>query len=81
MQSAVASASAMMGSGISSYLREGVKATPYENNNSMSIGSLLNINGNVDRNVLPNLEDIVNKAVDKLQANMRKQLRLGTGRI
>lgn len=81
MQSAVASASAMMSSGIYSYLREGVKATPYENNNSMSIGSLLSINGNVDRTVLPNLEDIVNKAVDKLQANMRKQLRLGTGRI
>lgn len=81
VNSAVQSASVALSGEISSYLRAGVKATPYQNNSSMSIGSLLQVNGNIDRAVLPNIEDLVNKAVDKMQASMKKQFRLGTGRI
>lgn len=81
MNSAVKTASLNMSGEISSYLRNGVSATPLQNNNAMSIGNLLQVNGNIDRAILPNLEDIVNKAVEKMQSNMKKQFRIGTGRI
>ena len=70
-----------MNEGITSYLVKGITGTQNTANRSLSIGSLLNVAGSIDRDVLPDVESMVNKAVNKMQDMMRNSFRLGTGRI
>ena len=42
----------------------------------LRIDSLLTINGNVDRTVMPQLEDLVNKAVNKVAEIQKKNLNM-----
>ena len=67
--------------GIATYLAKGIARTPVEGNNGVSIGSLLNVAGSIDRDTFPSVEKLVNQAVEKMQGMMKSNFRIGTGRI